>query len=353
MSLARLQAPLAALAALSLLSVGCPAGDAAKTAKTAQPAPSGSAAASAEGDLVLYCGRSEALVGPLLERFQQETGVKVSVRYGKTPALASQLLSEGAESPADVIFAQDSGYLGALAAQGLLSKLPQETLDRVDPRFRGPEGRWLGTSGRARVLVYGTKSLEPKDLPSSLADLADPKWKGKLGWAPGNSSFQAHVSFLRHAWGEEKTKSWLQAMIKNEPKVYPKNSPQVAAAIAGEIQIGWVNHYYLYRKGADAPAANYSFRSEGDAGNVLMVSGLAIRSESPRQAEAKKLLAYLVSEAAQNHFAQETFEYPTVPGIKTHERVPALESLKLATVDQSHLADVGPTLELLQELGLQ
>jgi len=350
MSNPRSQVSLVALIGLSLLSAGCPAEPSnSKTAASAEP----SAEGDAPGDLVVYCGRSEALVGPILERFSEESGVKVSVRYGKTPALTSQFLTEGAESPADLIFAQDSGYLGALAGQGLLAPLPQELLDRVDPRFRGPKGHWLGTSGRARVLVYGTKSLEPSELPESLAELADPKWKGKLGWAPGNSSFQAHVSLLRHTWGEAKTKSWLEAVMKNEPKVYPKNSPQVAAAISGEIQIGWVNHYYLYRKGPDAPAANYSFRSSGDAGNVLMVSGLGVRAESPRRVAAEKLLAYLVSESAQAHFANEVFEYPTVPGIKTHERVPSLESLNLAEVDQSHLADVGPTLKLLQELGLQ
>ena len=351
MTHARTLTPLATLLGLSLLTIGCPAES--STSKTEATLPSPAPSAEAEGELVVYCGRSEALVGPLLERFSQESAVKVSVRYGKTPALTSQFLTEGAESPADLIFAQDSGYLGALAGQGLLSPLPQELLDRVDPRFRGAKGHWLGTSGRARVLVYGTNSLQPSDLPAGLADLADPKWKGKLGWAPGNSSFQAHVSLLRHTWGEAKTKSWLEAMIKNEPKVYPKNSPQVAAAISGEIQIGWVNHYYLYRKGPDAPAANYSFRTPGDEGNVLMVSGLGIRAKSPRRAAAEKLLAYLVSEGAQAHFANEVFEYPTVPGIKVHERVPSLDSLNLATVDQSHLADVGPTLKLLQELGLQ
>lgn len=345
---------LAGLTLLVLASTGCPVKSVDEAAIPASPQASAGASGGEDlGALVVYCGRGESLVGPLLARFSKEQGIELSIRYGKTPALASQFLSEGKESPADVIFAQDSGYLGALAAKKILGPVPQVLLERVDPRFRGPEGRWLGTSGRARVLVYGTQSLKPAELPSSLAELADPMWKGKLGWAPGNSSFQAHVSHLRHAWGEAKTKTWLEGMIANEPQVYPKNSPQVGAAISGEIQIGWVNHYYLYRKGADAPAANYSFRSAGDAGNVLMVSGLGIREGTPRRAAAEALLTFLVSEASQTHFASEGFEYPTVPGIKTHERVPALETLGLADVDQRHLADLGPTLELLRKLGLQ
>ncbi|MBL4845512.1 MAG: extracellular solute-binding protein [Planctomycetes bacterium] len=339
------QTGLLAALALSLLATGCPQA-------TNDPAatPSTSSKAAEAGTLVVYCGRGEALVGPLFKEFEQETGISVSVRYGKTAALASQLLSEGAESPADVIFAQDSGYLGALAKQGFLAPLPKELLDKVDPRFRGEH--WIGTSGRARVLVVSA-NVPDADLPASLKDLADPKWKGKLGWAPGNSSFQAHVSYLRHTWGEEETKAWLEAVQKNEPKVYPKNSPQVTAAIAGEIQLGWVNHYYLHRKGPNPGARNYSFKSAKDAGNVLMVAGLGIRAKSSNTSNARRLLEFLVRKSSQEYFARETFEYPTVPGIPTHTQVPALETLGLADVDQAHLADVGPTLKLLRELGLQ
>ena len=309
-------------------------------------------AASSE-PLVVYCGRGESLVGPLLERFSRETGIEVEPRYGSTPSLASQLLSEASDSPADVILAQDSGYLGALSQGGQLEPLPEGLLAKVDPRFRDPAGRWIGTSGRARVLVYDTRALTPADLPATLEELAEPRWEGKLGWAPGNASFQAHVSFLRHTWGEEKTRAWLAGVQKNAPKVYPKNSPQVDAAAAGEIQLGWVNHYYRHRKGPDVPAANYSFRTPGDPGNVLMVSGAGIRAGSPRADVARRLLEFLVSPAAQEYFAQETFEYPTVPGVATHPDVPPLSALNLADVDQEHLADVGPTLSMLQELGLQ
>jgi len=343
----------ALLASLSVLTLGCPSSDGSESPEGDADATE-SPAADADGPLVVYCGRGEGLVGPLLERFTEAEGIEVDVRYNDTPAVAGQLLAEGAESPADVLFAQDSGYLGALADAEVLAPLPQALLDRVDPRFHGPDGRWVGTSGRLRALVYDTEAVSPEDLPESLKGLADPKWKGKLGWAPGNGSFQAHVSALRHLWGEDETREWLEAVAANEPTVYPKNSPQVMAAHAGEIQVGWVNHYYLHKlKEPGFTAANYSFRAEEDAGNVLMVAGAGLRAGTPRREQAEALLEFLLSEESQRYFTTETFEYPTVPGIPTHEDVTPLEELSLAPVEQRHLADVEPTLELLRELGLQ
>lgn len=303
--------------------------------------------------VVIYSGRGESLVGTLFERLETDLGIDVEVRYGDTPELVTLMLTEGAESPADIIFAQDSGHLGALANRNMLAQLDAALLSQADARFQDAGGRWVGTSGRARVLVYNT-DLPAENLPQTLKDLADPRWKGKLGWAPSNGSFQAHVSALRHIWGEDETKAWLQAVAANEPTVYPKNSPQVEAAAAGAIQIGWVNHYYLHRKMTEGyKAANYSFVAAGDAGNVLMLAGMAIREGSDRVSDAEKVIGWMLSETAQNAFAQENFEYPTRPGIATHANVPPIDELRLATVEQAWLADLGPTRAMLQELGLQ
>lgn len=312
------------------------------------PAPAGQS-------LVVYSGRSEALVGPLLERFTEATGIEVRVSYQKTPALATQLLVEGPETPADVFFAQDSGYLTVLADRGVLARLPAELLEQVDPRFSDSRGRWIGTSGRARVLVYNPAKMTPDRLPRTLKELADPRFTGRVGWAPGNASFQAHVSALRHLWGEETTRDWLRAINASSPVVYPKNSPQVLAVASGEIDVGWVNHYYLHKlkTRVGGNAANYSFPVVGDAGNVLMASGVGIVEASEQSAPALRLVEYLVSEEAQEYFAQETFEYPTRPGVATHPEVPPLDALGLADVDQSYLTDLEPTLAMLRTIGLQ
>src|SRR5688500_10137954 len=109
------------------------------------------------GPITVYSGREEELVAPLFEQFTEETGIDVEVRYGDSAELAATIAEEGDNSPADVFFAQDPGSLGAIEEQ--LAQLPEETLERVDERFRDGDGRWVGTSGRARVIVYNTDEL--------------------------------------------------------------------------------------------------------------------------------------------------------------------------------------------------
>ena len=196
--------------------------------------------------LVVYSGREEELVEPLFERFEQETGIDVEVRYGDSAELAATIAEEGDNSPADVFFAQDPGSLGAVEREGRLAKLPQEALDRVPARFRDPDGHWVGTSGRSRVIAYNTDALSEDEVPDSVFALTDPKWKGKIGIAPTNASFQAFVSAMLLELGEERTRTWLEGLKANEPKLYEKNTPVVEAVGSGEIELGLVNHYYLY-----------------------------------------------------------------------------------------------------------
>ena len=265
--------------------------------------------------IVVYSGRSESLVGDLFDKMEQELQLDIEVQYGSTSEMATRFLTEGEQSPADIIFAQDSGHSGALAKQGSLATLSPDLLANVEKRFQAEDGTWIGTSGRLRVLVYDSKQISPDEMPKSLKELSDLKWKGKLGWAPGNGSFQAHVSVLRNVWGEEETKAWLEGVKNNEPKSYPKNSPQVKATNEGSLVIGWVNHYYLHRVDPNGrTAVNYSFPQE-DAGNILMVSGAGIRKGSTNKEAAEQVLAYLVSKEGQSHFAMNNYEYPTRPNV--------------------------------------
>ncbi len=302
--------------------------------------------------VTLYSGRGESLIGPLIPRMEKALGLEVEVQYGDTPEVVTRMLTEGSESLADVVIVQDSGHLGALAGKGMLATRPQDILDGIDPRFRDPDGRWVGTSGRLRVLVYNTETVSPDMLPQSLEELAGPRWKGRLGWAPTNGSLQAHLSALRHTWGEEKTRHWLEGVLTNEPNRYPKNSPQVEAAASGEIDLGWVNHYYLHRFDREGfSAANHSFPTPGDPGNVLMVAGAGVVQGTPHKAAAERVVAWLASEEAQTYYAGEVFEYPTRAGVPTHPTVPPLDEVGLANIDQAWLTDLGPTRELLRDLG--
>ena len=151
---------------------------------------SGSEAVGA-GTLVVYSGRSESLVGPIIEQFADASGIDVSVKYGSTSEIAVTLLEEGENSPADVFFAQDPGGLGAVVKEGMLGDLPDEILQKVPEWARSPDKKWVGLSGRARTLIYNTESLTEADLPASIFDLTDPKWKGRIGWAPTTGAFLA------------------------------------------------------------------------------------------------------------------------------------------------------------------
>ena len=311
----------------------------------------GSAAEAAE--LTIYSGRNENLVGPLLERYQEMSGVTVNVRYGGTAELAATIMEEGRNSPADLFFGQDAGALGALAQAGRFVQLPAEILDRVDPRFRSGDGNWVGASGRARVFVYNTEMLSEEDLPNDIWALTDPKWKEKIGWAPTNGSFQAFVTAVRHLEGEERAREWLEAMIVNDVQVYPKNTPIVEATGRGEIELGLVNHYYLYRFLAEDPnfQAKNHHPSAGDAGAMINVAGVGILDTAKDRAAAEAFVAFLLSDEAQQYFSEETNEYPLVAGVvATAEGLLPLADVNTPELDLSDLDDLQGTLQLLQEV---
>src|SRR5690606_11181988 len=306
------------------------------------------------GRLVVYSGRNENLIGPLLERFQAETGIQVEVRYGSTSEIAATLLEEGARSPADVFIAPDAGALGAVAREGMLQPLPQDLLGRVEARFRSPEGLWVGISGRARTLVYSTERLSESDLPASIFELTEPQWRGRLGWAPTNASLQAFVTAMRVVHGDGATRRWLDGFIANQPRVYPNNAAQVEAAAAGEIDLGLVNHYYLYRLkaeyGEDYPAANY-FLPDGDIGALVNVAGVGVLTTARNPEAAQHLVDFLLGADAQRYFAEETYEYPLIDGVETSAGLPPIESMASPDIDLSELWDLEGTLEMLREAG--
>ena len=307
----------------------------------------------AEDTLTIYSGRSETLVDPIIQQFGRTAGVKVRVRYAGTAQLAATLLEEGASSPADIFFAQDPGGLGAV--EDMLAVLPQEITLRVPDWARSPEDKWVGISGRARTVVYNTGRLTEADLPDDIFDFIDPKWQGRIGWAPTNASFQTMVTAMRVLWGEEKTLQWLEGIQANEPKVYPKNTPQVAAVAAGEIDVGLVNHYYLFRflaeEGEDFAARNYHPRS-GGPGSMIMVAGAGILATSENRDNAEKFLEFLLSQVGQQYFTGQTFEYPLVEGVKTQRVLVSLDDINQPNIPLKDLADLKGTQSLLRQAGV-
>ena len=346
----------AALLLTGLLAVACsPSTGTTAAAPPASEAPASEPAASASGSLTVYSGRSESLVGPLLERFETETGIDVEVNYAGTSELAATVLEEGDASPADVFFGQDAGALGALAEEGLLAALPQATLDKVEERFRADDGSWVGVSGRARVVAFDNRVHDAADLPDGIAAFTDPQWKGKIGWAPTNASFQSFVTAYRLMEGDDAAKAWLEGVQANEPKVYEGNDAVLNAIAAGEIEVGFINHYYLMvalaEQGDTFPVRNHFIGGE-DPGALVNVASAGILSTARNPAAAQAFVDYLLTDESQEYFANETHEYPLIDGVPANPELPALDEVASPDIDLSDLSDLEGTLRLIQEAGV-
>lgn len=310
--------------------------------------------ATAGGSITVYSGRNENLVGDLYAQFTVETGVDVEARFGDSGELAGQILAEGGASPADVFFSQDAGALGAIAQAGLLSRIDDAALSRVPAEYQSTEGVWVGTSGRVRVVIYNPDLVT--EAPSTIDALLDPIWKGRIGFAPTNASWQSFVTALRILRGEDGARAWLEGFKANDPVAYEKNGAVRDAVNDGEVAIGLVNHYYLYEKiaaeGAESVVALNQFLEAGDPGGLVNVAGAAILSSSNNPQAAACFVSYLVSDAAQTYFVTESFEYPLVAGIEPYEGLPAFESLNPPSIDLSDLSSIAATQELLADVGL-
>jgi iron(III) transport system substrate-binding protein len=309
--------------------------------------------AAAAGPITVYSGRNEELVGQVFDDFTDATGIEVEVRYGDTAELAATILEEGDASPADVYFAQDAGALGALEGAGRFTTLPGEVLEVVDPAFRAPSGAWTGVTGRVRVLAYNTDTLSADDLPDSVLDLTDPAWSGRVGWAPTNGSFQAFVTALRLTQGEDVARDWLEGMLANDVVPFENNAGIIEAVARGEVEVGLVNHYYLYRFLAEDPDFNVANHYlPGDVGGLVNVAGIGVLATSDQQPAANELVRYLLSEESQAYFGQVTdaLEFPLRTGVDSPE-LPSLTELDPPDVDLSQLEDLQGTLTLLQEVG--
>ncbi|MBX3029664.1 MAG: iron ABC transporter substrate-binding protein [Chloroflexi bacterium] len=311
-----------------------------------------------EGAITVYSGRNEGLVGPIVARFTEVTGIPAVVDYGGTTAKTAQILEEGSASPADVFFSQDAGALQELVSAGLLAPLADETLALVPEGYRAADGTWIGASGRARVAAYSTERLTADQLPGSILEFTDPAWKGRIGWAPTNASLLSHVTAMRSALGEDAARAWLEGIKANEAKVYEGNTQAVEGVANGEVDVALVNHYYLWNLSAAAeaagetfPVANHYFDA-GDIGALVNIAGLGILASTDQPTEAAAFVDFLLSPEAQTYFAERTHEYPLVEGIPTTEGLVPLADLGAPPVGLDQLEDLAGTLALMRELEL-
>jgi iron(III) transport system substrate-binding protein len=310
----------------------------------ASPAPTDSTES-----ITIYSGRSEELIADLLTTFTAETGIEVEVRYGDSAELAAQILEEGQNMRADVYFGQDAGALGALAKEGVTKTLPSDITDLVATEYKSVNGEWVGVSGRGRVFVYDPAKVS--EVPTSYKDLMDPSWKGRIGIAPTNASFQTFITAIRVLEGEQAAIDFLNAMKQNGV-LFEKNSIIMQAVQDGVVDAGLVNHYYWWELAAEIGEENMkpeiAWFKDGDTGNLINVAGVAVLSDNP---SANVFAKWLLGDTAQNYFVERTREYsltgvPEVAGLKP------LKDIKAPAIDLSDLDSLGEALELIRKAGL-
>jgi iron(III) transport system substrate-binding protein len=308
-----------------------------------------------EGTLTVYVGRDEELVGPLIDRFEEETGIEVEARYAATPELAALLLEEGEQTPAQVFLSQDAGALGALADAELVADIPSDLAGLIPDGFTSQDDSWIGVTGRARVIAYDSEELSEEEVPDTVDALTGEEWRGELAFAPGNASTQSFVTALRVLEGEEAAAAWVEAVAANDPELTENNLGTLDLVNNGQVQLGLINHYYWFRQAAEVGAENMRAQLKflpGDPGGIVNVTGAAILKGAADDADARAFVEYLVSEEAQQYFVEETFEYPLLPGVDAPEGLPAIDTLVNPGLDLSDLDSVDETQRLLADNGL-
>lgn len=310
-----------------------------------------------ERTVTVYAGRSESLVGPIIEQFEEASGITVKVRYANSIEMAAQLLEEGDRTPAQVFLSQEAGALGALRDADMLTSLPDDITGAVESAYNATDDSWVALTGRARVIIYDSEELSADEVPADVHDLTDPKWKGRVGIAPTNASFQSFLTAMRVLEGDDAAEEWLNAMIANDAEIFTGNSAILEAVNTGALDIGLVNHYYWViaaneAGGPESMRAQLQFGEPGTVSALVNVTGAGILTGAEDSEEAQEFVEFLVSEQAQEYFVEETGEYSLLPDATSPTNVPTLEELQGPELDYSDLADLEGTVALLQKVGL-
>jgi iron(III) transport system substrate-binding protein len=306
--------------------------------------------------ITLYNGQHEQTTAALVKAFERQTGIAVSVRSGDEAELGDQIMQEGSSSPADVFYTENTPILEALREHGLLTSVAPATLAAVPSRYDSAQGDWVGVSARVSVLVYNTSEISASQLPSSILELAEPKWKGKLGFAPSETDFQPLITAITKFDGQAAAERWLRGLQANS-RLYPDNETVVAQVNNGESAVGIINHYYWFRLraeiGAGAMHSALHYYAPASPGDLVNVSGAAILKSSSHQAAAQKFLAFLVSKSGQETIAHShSYEYPLRPGVPPAPGLRPFADLDPAPLTPAELGDGSQALALEQMLGL-
>jgi iron(III) transport system substrate-binding protein len=309
--------------------------------------------------ITLYSGQHPQTTDEIVTAFEKETGITVRVRSDDEDVLAQQIVAEGSRSPADVIYTENSPALEFLQGKGLLAPVDRATLTAAPARFNSPQGRWVGVSARVSVLIYNPSLIRASQLPTSVMQLAEPRFRGKLALAAGETDFQPIVTSVLRAHGRDATVRWLQAIKTNAAgHIYPDNETITSQVNRGAAALGIINEYYWYRLRAEIGAASMhskiAYFAPRDPGYVIDVSGAAVLRSSTHQAAAQRFLAFLVSRQAQEIIGGHSlsYEYPIASGVTTAAPETPFHDLQPNPITIADLGDGAAAIALLRQAGL-
>jgi iron(III) transport system substrate-binding protein len=308
--------------------------------------------------ITLYNGQHEQTTDSLVEGFEKQTGIKVNVRNDDEDTLADEIVTEGSNSPADVVYTENSPALEYLQGKGLLAPVSPSTLAHTPSKYNSPQGDWLGVSARVSVLIYNPSLIKASELPAHVTELADPKYKGRLAFAAGETDFQPIVTSYARTYGEAAALKWLEAIKENAGShVYPDNETIADEVNRGAVAFGVVNQYYWYRMRAELGASNVpskiTYFAPRDPGYVLDISSAGILESSKHKAAAQKFLAFIVSKQGQEIIAHSiSFEYPIDDGVSTAAPETPFDELQPNPITIPDLGDGSTAISLLRKAGL-
>ena len=321
----------------------------------------GTAPGATAQSITLCSGQHVQTTDALVTQFEKATGITVHVRSDDEDVLANQIAAEGTRSPADVIFTENSQVLEFLQGKGLLAKVNKATLANTPAKYDSPDGDWAAISGRVSVIIYNPALISASQLPTPVMQLADPKYRGKLAIAPGETDFQPIVTAVERAYGTAAAKQWLEAVKANgSAHNYPDNETVADQVNRGGAAFGLVNEYYWYRMRAEIGVSNTKARIThlvpGNPGYVVDVSGAAIMKSSKHLAAAQKFVAFLVSKQGQDVIANPkesiSFEYPIDSGVTTEAGETPFSQLQPYPITISQLGTGTAAIALLRQAGL-
>jgi iron(III) transport system substrate-binding protein len=319
---------------------------------------SASGAGGSAGSITLYSGQHEQTTQSLVNAFEQQTGIHVNVRYNDEASFADEIVAEKSHPIADVFYTENSPVLEYLQDQGLLAPVDSTTLAKTASKYNSPQGDWVGVSARVSVLIYNPSLISESQLPTSVLQLANPEYKGKLAFAAGETDFQPIVTSVASAYGHAKAASWLEGVKENAGSHdYPDNETVADEVNRGAVPFGVVNQYYWYRMKAELGASNVhskiTYFAPHDPGYVVDVSGAGILKSSKSQADAQKFVAFLVSKQGQDLIAHSiSYEYPLDDGVTTVAPETPFANLQPYPISISDLGDGSTAISLLRQAGL-